>query len=58
MLRKKYNLKKLKKDISSISKPNINLLELLTEIGFDPRDIASMYKDLIGGKENFMKGKK
>lgn len=55
MLRKKYELKELKKDIDSLlakGKSNINLLELLNEIGFNPGDIIMMYKYIMVVNKN------
>ena len=57
MYRKKYKLKKLKEDIDYLiaqGKKTINFLELITEVGFDPRDIKEIYKTLINGREYYM----
>ena len=53
MLRKKYNLNKVIEQLEKLKKSgknNINLFELLEEIGFDAIELEYFYKQFIKGR--------
>lgn len=61
MFRKKYRVKVILRQLDELyqtGKKTIDLLELLTEIGFVPSDISEFDKDLIGRRKYYYRDMK